>query len=71
MLPRHHGPMLDGLEQGRPLFSIRGLGELLREVQIVLTHDAVLDESFTTFRDLLFVLLGLEELAGIAYRHRA
>ena len=48
------------------MFSFRGLGELLREGQIVPTHDAVLDESFTTFRDLLFVLLGLEELAGIA-----
>src|SRR5262249_47176200 len=71
MLPRHHGAVLDGLEKGRALFSIRGVGELLRDIQIIPSHDAIVDKSFPTSDDLLLVLFGLQKLAGIAYRHRA
>src|SRR5260221_13726331 len=63
--------MRKGVEEALPLFGVGRLCELLREVQIVPTHETILDEPFTALGKLLFVLLSLEELARIADRHGA
>ena len=62
MLPRHHGAKLDCVEQGCPLLLLRDLGELLGEVQIILTDDAILDESFTTLVENLLLACRAEGL---------
>mgnify|MGYP003640524703 CR=1 FL=1 len=47
-------------------FFIRGLFELVSEVEVVPTDDAVFDETVAGLGDLLFLFFGLGELAGIA-----
>nr|WP_240686423.1 hypothetical protein [Aliiroseovarius marinus] len=47
-------------------FLIRGLFELVGEVEVVPTDDAVFDEAVAGLGDLLFLFFGLGELAGIA-----
>ena len=48
-------------------FSIRCLFELVSEVEVVPADDGVLDKAVAGFRDLLLLLFGLGELAGVAY----
>ena len=69
--PGHNGPLRNGVEESLPLRGVGQLRELLRERQIVPADQTMLAEPFTAFRQFLFVLFGLQELAWIADRHGA
>ena len=71
MSPGHDGSMRNGVEESLPLLGVGRLHQLLREIQIVPADESILDEPFTTFRQFLLVLLGLEELTRIADGHGA
>lgn len=67
MRPGHEGMCCDRTTKIFLGFGIWCLFELASKVEVVPTDDGVLDEAVAGFRDFLLLLLGLGELAGVAY----
>ena len=70
MAPRHRGPRLDGRQADVALLFIRGMLDLLGQVEIVPADDRVLDQAFARLGDTLF-FSGLEDhLSAIGKEYR-
>lgn len=51
--------------------ALAGFLKLLGEIEIIPTNDGIFDETFTAFRNFLFLLIHFEEFSRIADRDGA
>lgn len=69
MRPCGDRTVTNGFDQCRSTLHIFFLGKYPREVKVIPTHDGVFDQSPTGLRDLLVLLLALDELVAVAERN--
>ena len=65
MPPRDHRAIAESFQQFGFVVGIVGLRQLLNQVEIIPANNAVFDEPLAAFGDLLFLLLGFDQLFGI------